>query len=38
MNRIALLLIGVLALAGAVTFMTVASGEADQESAPIYGI
>ena len=38
MNRIALLLIGVVALAGAATFMAAASGHADQESAPIYGV
>jgi Cytochrome P460 len=38
MNRIAFLLIGVVALAGAVTFMAAASGQADEESAPIYGI
>ena len=38
MHRIALLLIGVVALAGAVTFMAAASGQADGESAPIYGV
>ena len=38
MNRITLLLIGVVALAGAVTFMAAASGQADGESAPIYGV
>jgi hypothetical protein len=38
MNRIALLLLGVAASAGAVTFRAAASGQADQESAPIYGV
>jgi hypothetical protein len=38
LNRIALLLIGVVALAGAFTFMAAASGQADGESAPIYGV
>jgi hypothetical protein len=38
LNRITLLLIGVVALAGAVTFMAAASGQADGESAPIYGV
>jgi Cytochrome P460 len=38
MKRTALLLIGVVALAGAVTFMAAASGQADEESAPIYGV
>ena len=38
MIRIALLLIGVVALVGAVTFMAAASGQADQQSAPIYGV
>jgi hypothetical protein len=38
LNRIVLLLIGVGALAGAVTFMAAASGQADEESAPIYGV
>jgi hypothetical protein len=38
LNRIALLLIGVVALAGTVTFMAAASGQADEESAPIYGV
>jgi Cytochrome P460 len=38
LSRIYLLLIGVIALAGAVTFMAAASGQADGESAPIYGI
>jgi hypothetical protein len=38
MNRIAFLLIGVVALAGAVTFVAAASGQADEESAPIYGV
>ncbi len=38
MNRIVLLLIGAGALAGAVTFMAAASGQADEESAPIYGV
>src|ERR1700720_4335677 len=36
MNRIAFFLIVVVALAGAVTFLAAASGEADEESAPIY--
>ena len=38
MNRTALLLIGVVALAGAVAFMAAASGQADQESVPISGV
>ena len=38
MKRIALLLIGVVTLAGAVTFMAAASGQADEEAAPIYGV
>jgi hypothetical protein len=38
MNRAALLLLGVVALTGAVTFMAVASGQSDEESAPIYGV
>jgi hypothetical protein len=38
LNRIALLLIGVVTLAGAVTFMVAASGQADEEAAPIYGV
>ena len=38
MNRIALLLIGVVALAGAVLFMAPASGHFDEEPAPIYGV
>ena len=38
MNGIALLLIGVVTLAGAVRFMAAASGQADEESAPIYGV
>jgi Cytochrome P460 len=38
MNRIALLLIGVVALTGAVTYMPVASGQSDEESASIYGV
>lgn len=38
MKRIALLLIGVVALAGAITFMTAASGQADEGSSPIYGV
>jgi Cytochrome P460 len=38
LNRIALLLIGVAALAGAVTFMATASGQANGESSPIYGV
>ena len=38
MKRIALLLIGVVALAGAVKFMAAASGQADEEAAPIYGV
>jgi hypothetical protein len=38
MNRIAFLLIGVVTLAGAVTFVAAASGQADEESAPIYGV
>ena len=38
MNRIVFLLIGVVALAGAVTFVAAASGQADEESAPIYGV
>ena len=38
MNRIAFLLVGVVALAGAVTFVAAASGRADEESAPIYGV
>ena len=38
MKRIALLLIGVVALAGAIRFMTAASGQADEGSSPIYGV
>jgi len=38
LNRIALLLIGVVALAGAFTFMAAASGQADGEAAPIFGV
>ncbi|MGO9266359.1 MAG: cytochrome P460 family protein [Candidatus Binataceae bacterium] len=38
MNGIALLLIGVVALTGAITFMTAASGQADEGSSPIYGV
>ncbi len=38
MKRNTLLLIGAVALAGAGTFMAAASGEADEESAPIYGV
>jgi Cytochrome P460 len=38
LSRIALLLIGVAALAGSVTFMAAASEQADGEPAPIYGI
>ena len=38
MNRTALLLIGLVALAGGVTFMAAASGQAEEESAPIYGV
>jgi hypothetical protein len=38
MNRIAFLLIGVVALAGAITFMAAASGPAGEDSAPIYGV
>jgi hypothetical protein len=38
MKRIALLLIGAVTLAGAVTFMAAASGQADEEAAPIYGV
>ena len=38
MNRIAFLLIGVVAIAGAVAFVAAASGQADEESAPIYGV
>jgi hypothetical protein len=38
LKRIALLLIGVVALAGAITFMTAASGQADEGSSPIYGV
>jgi hypothetical protein len=38
MNRAALLLIGLVALAGGVTFMAAASGQAEEESAPIYGV
>jgi cytochrome P460 len=37
-NRIALLLIGVVARAGVVSFMAAASGRADERSAPIYGV
>jgi hypothetical protein len=38
LNRIALLLIGVVALAGMATFLAAASGQTDEESAPIYGV
>ena len=38
MNRTVLLLSGVVALAGAVMFMAGASGQVDEESAPIYGV
>ena len=38
MNRIAFLLIGVVTLAGTVTFLAAASGLADEDSAPIYGV
>jgi Cytochrome P460 len=38
LNRVALVLIAVVALAGAVTFTAPASGQASRESAPIYGV
>ena len=38
MKRIALLLVAVAALAGVVAYMAPASGQADEEAAPIFGI
>jgi len=38
LNRVALVLIATVALAGAATFMASASGQDDGESAPIYGV
>jgi hypothetical protein len=38
MKRIAFLLFAVVALAGVVAYMVPASGQADGEAAPIYGI
>jgi hypothetical protein len=38
MRRIVFVLIGVAALAGVVAYMVPASGQADGEAAPIYGI
>src|ERR1700687_3011080 len=38
MNRISLLLIGVVALAGRVLYMVPAFGQADGEESPIYGV
>ena len=38
MKRIALLLVSVVALAGAVAYMAPASGQADGEAAPIFGL
>jgi Cytochrome P460 len=38
LNRVALVLIAVVALASAATFMASASGQAEGESAPIYGV
>ena len=38
MRRIALLLVAVVALAGVVAHMAAASGQADGEAAPIFGV
>jgi Cytochrome P460 len=38
MRQIAFVLVGVVALAGAVAFMAPASGQADGEASPIYGV
>ena len=38
MKRIAFLLVSVVALAGVVAYMASASGQADGEAAPIFGV
>jgi hypothetical protein len=38
MRRIVFVLVGVVALAGVVAYMAAASGQADGEAAPIFGV